>query len=132
MSQFRLLLSVAAGVLLALAPFASPTNAQTVTAVTCPGGGPRDLTKAENSRVNDYEILLAKAQSQHTTPPDLSPDVAALLACSSGGPVAPITSSGTTTSSGPTTGSPTASSCPGGGPRPLTKAENSRVNDYEI
>jgi hypothetical protein len=32
--------------------------------------------------VNDYEILLAKANSQHTTPPTLSPDVAALIACS--------------------------------------------------
>jgi hypothetical protein len=85
MSQFRLFRSVVAGVLLTLAPAAVAANAQvsapTVAAATCPGG-PRALTKTEDSIVNDYEILLAKANSQHTSPPDLSPDVAALLACS--------------------------------------------------
>jgi hypothetical protein len=82
MKRFRLFQSAVAGLLLAVAPLASAANAQTTAAATCPGGGPRELTKDENSRVNDYEILLAKANSAHTTPPDLSPDIAALIACS--------------------------------------------------
>jgi hypothetical protein len=85
MSQFRLFRSVVAGVVLAFVPVAGAANAQgsdqSVTMATC-AGGPRALTKQENSIVNDYEILLAKANSKHTPVPDLSPDVAALISCS--------------------------------------------------
>ena len=129
MNRFGLFQSVVAGLLLTVAPLASAANAQSAAAATCPGGGPRELTKDENSRVNDYEILLAKANSAHTTPPDLSPDVAALIACTAGGAVTPTQSTGTPANA---TSSASVAVCPGGGPRELTKDENSRVNDYEI
>jgi hypothetical protein len=85
MIQIRLFRSLALGVLLGLVPMAGAANAQgstqSVTLATCVGG-PRALTKQENSIVNDYEMLLARANSHHTPVPDLSPDVAALIACS--------------------------------------------------
>jgi hypothetical protein len=99
---------------------------------TCPGGGPRALTKQEDSIVNDYEILLARANSHHTPVPDLSPDVAALIACTSGGGVAPTSSSPAPSSSSSTPTKPSVAATCIGGPRALTKQENSIVNDYEI
>jgi hypothetical protein len=133
MSQFRLFRSAVAGVLLTVAPVAGVVNAQTssptVATVACPGGGPRALTKQEDSMVNDYEILLARANSKHTPPPDLSPDVAALIACSSGSPVAPTPAAPAAAS---TSAAPAAAAVCVGAPRPLTQQEQSLVNEYQI
>jgi hypothetical protein len=63
-------------------PTPAPTTAShstpTSTTFTCP---PNGLDKAQLSKINDYEVLVARANSKHTqvpTPPD---DVAAFLTC---------------------------------------------------
>jgi len=62
-------------------PPATPTPAPTTSSsstFTCP---PNGLSKAQLSKINDYEVLVARANSKHTqvpTPPD---DVAAFLTC---------------------------------------------------
>jgi len=132
MSQFRLFRSVVAGALLAVMPVAGAANAQTsnpsVAAATCVGG-PRALTKQEDSMVNDYEILVARANSQHTPVPAITPEVAALIACTAGSPAAPAASApASTTSASPTTAATTCT----GGPRMLSKQESDMVNEYEI
>jgi hypothetical protein len=45
---------------------------------TCPAAG---LSKQQESMINDFEILVARANSQHTPVPTPSDDVAALIAC---------------------------------------------------
>jgi hypothetical protein len=44
----------------------------------CP---PNGLSKAQQSMINDYEILVARANSKHTPVPMASPDILALIAC---------------------------------------------------
>jgi hypothetical protein len=39
------------------------------------------LSKAQLSEINDYEILVARANSKHTPVPQISPEVAAYIAC---------------------------------------------------
>ncbi|MGI9149151.1 MAG: hypothetical protein ACR2IK_21810 [Chloroflexota bacterium] len=58
----------------------SPMPASTMTTGTC-AAATRSLTKPELSLVNDYEIAIAKAASNFTAPPVMSPDVSALIGC---------------------------------------------------
>jgi len=61
------------------APSATPTTVSTSDfTFTCPTNG---LSKAQRSLINDYEILVAKANSKHTALPTISPEVAAYIAC---------------------------------------------------
>lgn len=45
---------------------------------TCPPSG---LSKDQLSQINDFEILVARANSKHTQVPQPSPEVAAFIAC---------------------------------------------------
>jgi hypothetical protein len=45
---------------------------------TCPPAG---LSKAQLSQINDYEVLVARANAKHTPVPVVSPEVAAFIAC---------------------------------------------------
>jgi hypothetical protein len=45
---------------------------------TCPPDG---LSKDQLSMINDYEILVARANSKHTPVPDPAPEVAAFITC---------------------------------------------------
>jgi hypothetical protein len=64
-------------------PAATPTPTPTTTTsssstFTCP---PNGLNKDQLSKINDYEILVARANSKHTTVPTAPDDVAAFLSC---------------------------------------------------
>ena len=61
------------------APSATPTTVTTSDfTFTCPANG---LSKAQLSMINDYEILVARANSKHTAVPPIPPEVAAFIAC---------------------------------------------------
>ena len=65
------------------APSATPTTGSTSTPTstftfTCP---PNGLSKDQLSMINDFEILVARANSKHTAQPTISPEVAAFIAC---------------------------------------------------
>ncbi len=58
-------------------PTPSTTSAPSGT-FTCP---PNGLSKAQLSQINDYEVLVAKANAKHTLVPEIPSDVAAFIAC---------------------------------------------------
>jgi hypothetical protein len=122
---------VAAATLLSLAPAAGVANAQTPTCVAATG----PLTTQQQSIVNDYEILVARAQSKHTPIPIMSDQVAVLIGClSPASQTGSTTASNTTASTTSTTPTGTAAvtataPCP---PNGLSKAQLSMINDYEI
>ena len=63
------------------APTATPMTTTTSTSgftFTCP---PNGLSKDQLSMINDFEILVARANSKHTAQPTISPEVAAFIAC---------------------------------------------------
>jgi hypothetical protein len=61
------------------APTPTPSTPTTSNVTfTCPANG---LNKDQLSQINDYEILVARANSKHTAAPQISPEVAAFLAC---------------------------------------------------
>jgi hypothetical protein len=62
------------------APSGAPTTVSPTSGVTftCPANG---LSKEQLSMINDYEILVAKANSKHTAVPPIPPEVAAFIAC---------------------------------------------------
>ena len=63
----------------AATPAATPsTSTSSNVTFTCP---PNGLSKDQLSQINDYEILVARANSKHTEVPQISPEVAALIAC---------------------------------------------------
>jgi hypothetical protein len=55
-----------------------PTSTSSTVTFTCP---PNGLSKDQLSQINDYEILVARANSKHTEVPKPSPEVAAYLTC---------------------------------------------------
>jgi hypothetical protein len=128
--------------MLILAPSASVASAQTAapttaTSVCAIALGP--LTKQQESLVNDYEILVNKANNAHTAVPPMPDNVAILIGCTSPASTTPAatgtttstsTSSTSTTASTPTSGQPSATFvCPNTG---LTRAQRSMINDYEV
>ncbi len=54
------------------------STASTTSTFTCPPSG---LSKDQLSQINDFEILVARANSKHTPVPQPSPEVAAWLTC---------------------------------------------------
>jgi hypothetical protein len=54
------------------------TSTSSSSTFTCP---PNGLDKAQLSKINDYEVLVARANSKHTPVPDPPEDVAAFLTC---------------------------------------------------
>ncbi|HEY1293008.1 MAG TPA: hypothetical protein VGJ60_08020 [Chloroflexota bacterium] len=149
MNMSRVSRIVAAVSVMVFAPLGGVVSAQTpattTTSVPCAiAVGP--LTADQESLVNDYQILVAKANSKHTAVPIMPEDVFVLIGCISpasqtGGQTATTTattsaSTSTTTTPAAPTPTPTASTsstvtftCPANG---LSKDQLSQINDYEI
>jgi hypothetical protein len=138
---------VTAGALL-LAPLGTVASAQTPTVPCAIAVGP--LTREQESVVNDYQVLVAKANSKHTAVPLMPEEVFVLIGCISPASQtsAAAASLGSTTTPPPSGSQPAATStpapsatpttvstsgftftCPAGG---LSKAQLSAINDYEI
>jgi hypothetical protein len=59
-------------------PSPTPSTTSPVSTFTCP---PNGLSKDQLSKINDYEVLVARANSKHTPVPNAPDDVAAFLTC---------------------------------------------------
>jgi hypothetical protein len=105
----------------------APTSTTTCAAAT------GTLTEQQQSLVNDYEILVARANSKHTAVPQMPDEVAVLIGCLSpasqtGGTATTASTSATVAPSGTAVVQSTRM-CP---PDGLTKDQLSLINDYEI
>jgi hypothetical protein len=152
----RIVVTASALVLAPVSTVASaqtPSGATTTTAVPCAIAlGP--LTADQESLVNDYQVLVAKANSKHTAVPMMPDTVFLLIGCMSPASqtaaaaanfagttftATPATSTGAQPATSPTpapSGTPTTTTssgftftCPANG---LSKAQLSMINDYEI
>jgi len=56
----------------------SSSSSSSASTFKCPANG---LSKDQLSQINDFEILVARANSKHTQVPQPSPEVAAYLSC---------------------------------------------------
>jgi hypothetical protein len=59
-------------------PSTPSSSTPSTSTFTCPA---HVLSKDQLSRINDFEILVARANSKHTLVPQISPEVAAFIAC---------------------------------------------------
>jgi hypothetical protein len=120
--------------LLTIGPATGIAYAQSApTATTTCAAATGTLSQQQQSLVNDYEILVARANSKHTAVPPMPDEVAVLIGClspaSQTGGTAPTTS---TVAAAPPTAPAVVQStgmCP---PDGLTKDQLSMINDYEI
>lgn len=133
---------------LVLAPVGTVASAQAATVPCAIAVGP--LTRDQESVVNDYQVLVAKANSKHTAVPLMPEEVFVLIGCMSPASQtsAAAASLGSTTTAPPTGSQPAASSTPAPSATPttvttsdftftcpangLSKAQLSMINDYEI
>src|SRR4051812_28786952 len=98
---------------LVLAPVGTVASAQGATVPCAIAAGP--LTRDQESVVNDYQVLVAKANSKHTAVPMMPEEVFVLIGCMSPASQtsAAAASLGSTTTTAPPSGSqPAASSTP--------------------
>ena len=105
---------------LVLAPVGTVASAQAATVPCAIAVGP--LTRDQESVVNDYQVLVAKANSKHTAVPLMPEEVFVLIGCMSPASQtsAAAASLGATTTPPPTGSQPAASSTPAPSATPTT------------
>jgi hypothetical protein len=121
--------------LLTIGPATGVAHAQSApTSTTTCAAATSSLNAQQQSLVNDYEILVARANSKHTAVPSMPDEVAILIGCLSpasqtGGTVTTASTGAAATTPSSSSGGQSTRTCP---PDGLSKDQLSMINDYEI